>query len=195
MLATIVLLLAVLSRILPVAFHAQAWNFTAIGGGLLFFGSRMGATNGTQRFTRLTALKLVSALALLMATDYCLTVYGYGFAFHVNAYLVTWLWYAAVCLIGMGLLEKPSVLKVGVAALASSTSFFLLSNFMVWVGGSGIMYPHSLAGLEACYAAALPFYRNDVVSTALTAGALFGLPVLAAKIAESLHTAPNQPLA
>ncbi len=42
MLAYIVLLLAVLSRILPHAFHATAWNFTAVGGGLLFFGSRMG---------------------------------------------------------------------------------------------------------------------------------------------------------
>ena len=40
MLAYIVLLLAILSRILP-AFHSAAWNFTALGGGLLFFGSRM----------------------------------------------------------------------------------------------------------------------------------------------------------
>lgn len=195
MLATIVLLLAVLSRILPHAFHAQAWNFTAIGGGLLFFGSRMGASDGPQRFTRLTALKLISALAVLMATDYYLTVYAYGFAFHVSAYLVTWLWYAAVCLIGMGLLEKPSALKVGIAALASSTSFFLISNFMVWIGGSMSLYPHTLAGLSACYVAAIPFYRNDLVSTAITAGALFGLPVLAAKIVESLQTAHNQPLA
>jgi hypothetical protein len=34
---------------------------------------------------------------------------------------------------------------------------------------------------------ALPFYRNDLVSTAITAAALFGLPVVAARIAESLH--------
>ncbi len=60
---------------------------------------------------------------------------------------------------------------------------------MVWVGGSIAMYPRSLAGLGACYAAGLPFYRNDLVSTALTAGALFGLPVLAARIAESLRAA------
>jgi hypothetical protein len=195
MLAYIVLLLAVVSRILPhTVLHAQTWNFTAVGGGLLFFGSRMGA-GSTGRFTRLSAIKLASALAVLIATDYYLTVFVYGYAFHAGAYLVTWLWYAAVCLLGLGILEKTTFLRVAVGALATSTSFFLISNFVVWIGGSMAMYPHSLAGLAACYTAGLPFYRNDLVSTAVTAGALFGLPVLAAKIAESMHTAQNQPLA
>jgi hypothetical protein len=200
MLATIVLLLAVFSRLIPHIFHTPAWNFTALGGGLLFFGSRMGATGSNsrsdRRFTRLAALKLVSALAVLMATDYYLTVYAYGFPFHVSGYLVTWLWYAAVCLIGMGLLEKTTVLRVIAGALASATSFYILVDFAVWAGGApGNMYPHTLAGLEACYVAAIPFYRNDLVSTALTAGVLFGLPVLVAKIAEILHAAHDQPLA
>jgi hypothetical protein len=109
--------------------------------------------------------------------------------------VVTWLWYAAVCLLGMGLLQKPSILRVGAGVLASATSFFLLSNFMVWAGSGIAMYPRTLAGLTACYAAAIPFYRNDVVSTAITAAALFGLPVLAAKIAEATHAASNRPLA
>jgi hypothetical protein len=196
MLAYIVLLLAVLSRILPHALHAASWNFTAVGGGLLFFGSRMGATGSERRFTWITAAKLASALAVLIATDYYLTVYTYGYPFQASAYLVTWLWYAAICLLSMGILQKPSVLRVGVGALATSTSFFLISNFMVWAGSAvGAMYPRTLAGLAACYTAGLPFYRNDLVSTALTAGALFGLPVLAAKIAETLHAAHDQPLA
>jgi hypothetical protein len=195
MLAYAVLLLAVFSRFLPHLVHATAWNFTAVGGGLLFFGSRMGSPD-SHSFTRSAAIKLAAALAVLIATDYVLTVFVYQYPFHVSGYLVTWLWYAAVCLIGMGLLQKPSVLRVGAGALASSTSFFLLSNFMVWAGaGIGAMYPRTLSGLTACYAAAIPFYRNDVVSTAITAGALFGLPVLAAKIAESMHAASNQPLA
>jgi hypothetical protein len=189
MLAYIVLLLAVFSRFIPHVFHTPAWNFTAVGGGLLFFGSRM---NGAKR----PAVMLLAALAVLIATDYYLTVYAYGYPFRVSAYLVTWLWYAAACLIGMGLLQKISVLRVAAGALATSTSFFLLSNFMVWAGSAvGAMYPRTLAGLAACYTAGLPFYRNDLASTAITAGALFGLPVLAAKIAESLQTANNQPLA
>ena len=67
-----------------------------------------------------------------MATDYYLTVYIYQYPFHTSAYVVTWAWYAAVCLLGMGLLEKASVLRVAAGVLASATSFFLLSNFVVW---------------------------------------------------------------
>jgi hypothetical protein len=198
MLAYLVLLLAVLSRILPHAFHAVNWNFTALGGGLLFFGSRMGAgENGAAHsFNGKAAAKLASAMVFLMATDYYLTVYAFGYPFRLSGYIVTWVWYAAVCLLGMGLLQKVTVLRVAAGTLASATSFFLLSNFMFWIdgGGFGAMYPHTLAGLGACYAAALPFYRNDLVSTAITAGALFGLPVLAAKIVEMLHAAQDSNL-
>ena len=196
MLAYFVLLLAVLSRVLPHVFHATGWNFTAIGGGLLFFGSRMGAAGGVRSFSRGSAVKLASALAALIATDYYLTVFVYQYAFHAGAYLVTWLWYVAICLLGMGILSKPSVLRVAAGAFATSTSFFLISNFMVWAGSAvGAMYPRTLTGLAACYTAAIPFYRNDLASTAITAGVLFGLPVLAAKIAESMQAAHNQPLA
>lgn len=179
--AYLVLLFAILSRILPHAFHATSVNFTAVGGGLLFFGSRRGKWH---------ALVAMAAMAL---TDYYLTVYAYGFPFHLRGYLVTWAWYGAVCLLGYGLLSKKrSAPRVGGAVLASSTSFFLLSNFMVWVGGG--LYPHSAAGLGACYVAAIPFYANDVMSTAVTAGALFGLPVLAKAIVQSVRGAQGNDL-
>src|ERR1700709_2348395 len=111
MTAYLVLLVAVLSRLLPHVFHTTSVGFTAVGGGLLFFGAR--------RSRWQTAI----AVLALMATDYYLTVYGY--AFHASSYLVTWAWYAAICLMGSQLLTgKPSALKVGGAVLASSTSFF-----------------------------------------------------------------------
>jgi hypothetical protein len=44
------------------------------------------------------------------------------------------------------------------------------------------MYPRTLSGLIACYAAAIPFYRNDVLSTAVVAGLAFGIPVMVRKI-------------
>lgn len=177
----LVLLLAVLSRVLPHAFHQVGWNFSVLGGGLLFLGSRM-----CSDAVRSAAWKLAGTMTVLMATDYYLTVYAYGYPFHVANYLVTWAWYAAVCLFGMRLFSKVTALRVAAGALAAPTSFFLISNFEVWKASS--MYAHTLSGLGACYAAAVPFYRNDLVSTAITAGALFGLPVLAARIAESLHS-------
>lgn len=182
MVAYLVLLLAVLSRILPAVFHTTSVNFTAVGGGLLFFGARRSRWH------------TLAAVLALMATDYYLTVFAYGYAFHTSAYLVTWAWYAAVCLVGRQILSgKSTLLRVGTTVLASSTSFFILSNFAVWAGGE--MYPRSLAGLGTCYIAAIPFYANDLMSTAVTAGALFGLPVLAASIAESLRAAQNDHLA
>jgi hypothetical protein len=191
MLAYIVLLLAVISRLLPPAFHTVSWNFTALGGGLLFFGSRMGNRANGSAWN--VAAKLGSALVVLMATDYYLTVYAYQYPFQVRWYLVTWAWYALVCMMGLGLLQKVTMLRVAAGTLASATSFFLLSNVAVWA--TGTMYPRTLAGLEACLTAGIPFYRNDLVSTAITAGALFGLPVLVAKVVESMHAAQHDHIA
>jgi hypothetical protein len=181
--AVIVLLLAVLSRALPVAFHQQSWNFSLLGGSLLFLGSRM-ASDSPRR----AAWKLAGMLAVLMATDYAITVYGYHFPFHVSGYLITWGWYAGVIVASMGLFRKLTAVRVAAGAVATPTSFFLLSNFAVWMGG---MYAHTFAGLTQCYTLALPFYRNDLVSTALTATALFGLPAIAARLVDSFHSANN----
>jgi hypothetical protein len=180
MLAILVLVLAALSRLLPHIFHNMAFNFTAVGAGLLFFGSRR------------PRWQTVLAVAVMALMDVFLTTKVYGYAFHVSAYLTTWAWYAAVCLVGSALLRKVTVLRVVGGVLASATSFFLLSNFMVWMGSENLaMYPHSVSGLAACYAAALPFYGNDLLSTGLFAAAFFGLPVLATRLVESMRSAPE----
>ena len=169
MLAYCVLLIALLSRLLPPLLHLTPMNFTAVGGSLLFFGARRPRWQSGV------------AVAALMVTDYLLTVYAYHYAFHVSGYLVTWAWYAGVCLLGSSLLRRVTVLRVAAGAITSATSFFMLSNFAVWTGH---MYAHTLSGLGACYVAALPFYRNDLVSTGIVAGVLFGLPALAARLVE-----------
>ena len=181
MFAYLVLLLAALSRLLPHALHGIGLNITAVSGGLLFFGSRR------------PRWQAVSAIAVMALTDVYLTTRVYLYPFHVRSYLVTWIWYGVVCLLGSGLLRRVTPLRVIAAVCASATGFFVLSNFFVWLGSG--MYPHSFAGLFTCYTAALPFYGNDLVSTALTAGVLFGLPVLAANIVRNLQPATgNHPL-
>jgi hypothetical protein len=174
MLTYLVLLLALLSRLIPPLLHLSLWsrftvdgtlwNFTAVGGTLLFFGARRARWQGA-----------IAVLAL-MTTDYLLTVYAYHYPFHISSYLVTWAWYAGACLLGHKWLRRVNAIRVTGAVLASSTSFFLLSNFMVWTGS---MYAHSVSGLALCYFNGLPFYRNDLASTALVASVLFGLPALA----------------
>ncbi len=157
---------AVLSHVLP-----HPWiSFTAVGGSLLVFGARR------------PLWQAVFPLALLAAADYYLTVYAYRYPFHANAYLLTWAWYALAILFGRILLrESPSAPRVVGAALLSSTSFFVVSNYAVWAG-AGSFYAHTMAGLAACFVAALPFYRNDLVSTLLVVGLVFGLPALAARL-------------
>lgn len=183
MAAYLVLFAAALSRLFPHALQGVGMNFTAVGGGLLYFGSRR------------PRVEAIFAAVLLALTDIYLTVYVYGFPFHVRGYLMTWLWYAAVCLLGGTVLKRTSALRVAAAVFASATSFFLLSNAVVWAGGG--MYPHTAAGLGTCYLAALPFYGNDLLSTGLTCTALFGLPVTARRLREGLASAAhrNQPLA
>jgi hypothetical protein len=162
--AYLLLLVAVLSRLLP---HAGWLNFTAVGGALLYFGAR--------RPWR----EMLVPLAALMATDYLLTVFSYRYAFAWQTYLPTWGWYLAAMALGQILLHsKTTVLRVGAGALLGPTSFFLVSNYAAWVSGFAFPYPHTMAGLAACYAAAVPFYRNDLVSTAIVAGLAFGVPVL-----------------
>lgn len=165
--AYLLIVLAVLSRVVP-----HAWmNFTAVGAGLLYFGARRPLREG------------IWPVLALMATDFYLTTAFYHYAWHTSAYLITWIWYAAVLVLGRILLSGPiRVTRVIAAPVVASTSFFLISNYAVWIGSA--LYPHTLAGLGACYAAALPFYRNDVLSTTLITVAAFGLPMMAHRLAE-----------
>jgi len=163
MFAYLLLLAAVLTRVMP---HAGWLNFTAVGGALLYFGAR--------RSWR----EMLAPLAVLMATDYYLTVFAYHYSFQWTAYLPTWAWYVMAMALGQILLRaRSSFVRVAAATLLGPTSFFVVSNYAVWFGGG--MYPHTLAGLQACYLAAIPFYRNDVASTAIVLGVAFGVPALA----------------
>ena len=65
---------------------------------------------------------------------------------------------------------------VGVGLL-SSTVFFVLTNFGVWAFGDGSVYPHTASGLADCYARAIPYFRNTLVSMAVF------LPVIFSRVA------------
>ena len=162
MFAYVLLLLAVVSRVVP---HPAWFSFTAVGGSLLYFGARR------------SWWQSVFPLAALAATDYFLTVYAYNYPFHIADYIITWGWYLSAIAIGHGLLRnKANAGRVVGASVASSTSFFLVSNFVVWVGSA--MYPQTAGGLGLCYVAGLPFYRNDLLATLMVTGLAFGVPVL-----------------
>jgi hypothetical protein len=148
------------------------FNFTAVGGSLLYFGARR------------PLRQAVWAVVPFIAMDVYLTTRVYHMAFHAQGYLITWLWYAAVLVLGSLLLkQRTNVTRVVTGSLLASTSFFAVSNYAVWVGSG--MYPHSFGGLTACYASALPFYRNDLVSTLLVTGVAFGAEALVRRSREA----------
>ncbi len=183
--AYVILILAVLSRILPHALHLTGANVTLVGAGLLFFGSRL---KPRQRW------QVLPALVALAASDWYLTTVAYGYPFHAMSYLPTWLWYGAVCLGASAWLGRNSVtartgvtaLRVGAAAVASSTGFFLMSNGLVWAKSS--LYAHTAAGLGQCYIAGLPFYRNEMASTLVFSAVFFALPWAAASLTQTARS-------
>jgi hypothetical protein len=162
MIAYLLLLVAVLTRVMP---HAGWMNFTAVGGALLYFGAR--------RPWR----EMAAPLAVLITTDYYLTTFSYHYSFHWAAYVTTWAWYAAALALGWILLSgRTTWARVAAGAILGPTSFFIVSNYAVWASSG--MYPHTLGGLGACYLAAVPFYRNDLLSTTIVLGLAFGVPAL-----------------
>lgn len=74
---------------------------------------------------------------------------------------------------GFALRGRARPLNVVIAASASATGFFLVTNFFVWLSSG--MYAASLSGLAACYVAALPFYQyGSLPGTLLWSAMLFG---------------------
>ena len=163
MVAYLLLLVAVLSRVIP---HAPWWNFTAVTGTLLYFGAR--------RPWR----EMLAPLAALITTDCFLTIFRYpDFKFRWQDYVFTWAWYLMAMALGQLLLgAKTTFVRGTAAAVVGPTSFFIVSNFGVWAGSG--MYPHTFAGITACYLLAVPFYRNDLIATSLLLGVVLGIEVL-----------------
>ncbi|WEK33788.1 MAG: hypothetical protein P0Y53_14950 [Candidatus Pseudobacter hemicellulosilyticus] len=81
---------------------------------------------------------------------------------------------ASVTVFGL-LIRRITVTNVLVMSLLAPTYFFLVSNFLTWVGvGAYIDYPKTWAGLMTCYTMALPFYKGSIMATLVFSTVLFG---------------------
>lgn len=141
--------LAAGARLLP-----HPWNFTPMIAMALFAGSQ----------ARKTVTAALATLAALVLSDAIL-----GFSSGL------WFVYAATLipvLLGRLIRNKQSVATIAAAALASSLSFFAITNFMVWATGG--LYPHTAAGLAASFVAGVPFYQTQVMGDAFYTVAIFG---------------------
>jgi len=75
----------------------------------------------------------------------------------------------------IGFFVNPSNLSsIAKGAIASPTIFFILSNFITWLGNGGYQRPKTFSGLMQAYADGIPFYGNSLVATFVFGAILFG---------------------
>lgn len=91
--------------------------------------------------------------------------------YHWEVMLTVYASLAAVAVFGSWIKEiKPH--RVLAASLASSTFFFITTNFAVWAAGA--WYPKTAAGLMLSYEMGIPFFRNMALGDLVFTGVMFG---------------------
>lgn len=143
------ILAAAMSRLIP-----HPFNFTPIGALALF---------GGAQFADRRAAFLVPAAAMLLSDLWI------GFYAHME-----WVYgsFALIGCLGLWLRPRRNALRIAGTSLAGSCLFFLITNFGEWL--HGMLYAKNLAGLIACYVAAVPFFSNTVLGDAFYSLVLFG---------------------
>ncbi|WP_374079047.1 DUF6580 family putative transport protein [Bdellovibrio bacteriovorus] len=145
----LMVLAAAFSRLVP-----HPWNFTAIGAMALFGGAYFPSKKQS----------LIIPLAALLLSDLVLGL-------HATMAFV-YIGFTAIVLLGWTLREHKSVVRIGTLSLVTSSLFFLISNFGVWVMEG--MYAPTWAGLVQCYVAAIPFFDNQIYGDLFFSALLFG---------------------
>ncbi len=143
------ILVAAVLRLVP---HPP--NFTPIGAMALFSGAYLGRR----------AIAFAAPLGALLLSDLVLGFYHGQATIYFSV--------ALIVMIGMVALSRVSPFRVGAAAIFSSVLFFVITNFGMWLFSG--FYPRTLAGFEACYVAAIPFFQNTVAGDLFYATLLFG---------------------
>lgn len=152
----LVFVLVVLTRFIT---DPHVPTLTPVFGALLFTGARMRKRDAVW-----------FPVTVLAVSDWILTTQ----VFHIQARwqdAITLLGFAAMAAIGGLLRSKWSALRALACGIGGPTAFFAISNFGVWLGWN--LYPRTRLGLEACYIAALPYYRDSILSTLLFGSILF----------------------
>lgn len=85
--------------------------------------------------------------------------------------------------IGSTFAKKVVLKNVIVSSIFSSISFFIVTNFFVWL--EGILYPRTIEGLAICYLNAIPFFRYELAGTLGFSLLFFGVYYMAFRMVSS----------
>ena len=170
---------------------AFLWNFSPVSALFLFGGAKLADRRASY----------LVPLAAMLLSDLGIGLLMGDLNMGIHAMIpVVYGSYAAMVWLGTLLRNNRNPLAIAAAGFAGEAVFFVVTNFANWVVQSDT-YPHTFAGLSACYVAALPFFRHSLTSLALYGTALFaGFAFLerkyaAAKPAPALSSESNQPAA
>ena len=129
-------------------------------------------------FTPVTALALFGAVYLdkkhaFIVPIAAMLISDYFIGFYTG---MAWIYvsFVAIGFLGLWLRRHPGMIRTAGATLAGAILFFVVTNFGVWIS-SQVSYPHTIAGLVACYVAAIPFFGNTLLGDLCYVSALFGL--------------------
>lgn len=73
------------------------------------------------------------------------------------------------------IISKLNLKRILTAAISAPVFYFIVSNFAVWLTGTGFQRPKTFSGLIMCYTDALPFFPNTIYSTLLFSALFFGV--------------------
>ena len=104
-------------------------------------------------------------LAAMFVTDLFL-------GFHATMWAV-YLSFALIVVIGMMMIKQKKVGNIFFASVTASVTFFVLTNFGVWL--STPYYAKTGTGLAACFTAAIPFFHQTLLSDLFFVAIMFGL--------------------
>lgn len=165
-LALALTVLGAVARLIP---HPP--NFTPVGGMSLFSGARL---RGWKAY--LIPILLMAITDPLLGAIYGFPAYSRVTAVIYGSFLIN-VW------IGRRLQGTENPRRIAGAVFLGSLQFFLLTNAAVWLLGG--MYPHTGAGLVACYIAAVPFFGRTLGADLLYSGFLFSLHAWLSRILSS----------
>ena len=154
------IVLAAMTRVLP---HPP--NFSPVAAIALFGGAYFANRSWA----------LIVPLAGLFLSDLALASINGGLYASWFGGTGIWLVYGCIVLttvMGLGLRGRVGGGRVLGYSLAGSMLFFVVTNFAAWLGDP--MYPKTLAGLAAAYAAGIPFFQWSVLGTLFYSAILFG---------------------
>ena len=150
----LIIIAAALTRLIP---HPP--NFTPITAIALFGGIYM--NNKILAFILPVGIMIISDLFLGFSS---ISYFVYG------SFMV-------ISLIGIHC-KNPKILKAIALIILSSISFFIITNFGVWILGG---YPKTWTGLAICYTMAIPFFKNSLMGDFFYSGIMISCYLLGRK--------------